>query len=143
MTWTSGSTLTLSAYRNIAVNANIAGQAIVLHADSSGTNKGTVTFGSGIKATAPGGVAIYYNPNNLDYSNPTNYSDNIAGRSPLDAYMLVNTVEKLQAIGTNLNGTYALGRDIDASITASWDNGAGFSPIGSEFHGIFDGDVAR
>ena len=56
--------------------------------------------------------------------------------------MLVNTVYDLQNMQNNLAGTYALGRDIDASATASWNGGAGFSPIGNfstQFTGSFDG----
>ncbi len=57
--------------------------------------------------------------------------------------MLVNTVDNLQAINTNLAAKYALRRDIDASSTAGWNGGAGFVPIGAQiggaFNGIFDG----
>ncbi len=56
--------------------------------------------------------------------------------------MLVNTVNNLQDIATNLGGTYALGRDIDASDTQTWDTGQGFVPIGTAgtpFTGRFDG----
>lgn len=45
------------------------------------------------------------------------------------AYTLIHDVAGLQAMvdGTN----YALGNDIDASATASWNSGAGFNPISS------------
>ncbi|AJY45865.1 hypothetical protein TM49_09545 [Martelella endophytica] len=147
VTWTSGSTLTLSAYRNIAVNANLAGGAgskIVLRADSSATGSGTVSFGSGITATADGGVSLYYNP--ASYSAPVDYSTNAGSGTMLTAYMLVNTLGNLQAINattSSLAGTYALGTDIDASATAGWNGGAGFEPIGngsSQFTGTFDGE---
>ncbi len=49
--------------------------------------------------------------------------------------MLVNDVNQLKAIETNLGGTYALGRDIDASATSTWTclSGIcrGFDPIGT------------
>ncbi|MGV0908443.1 two-partner secretion domain-containing protein, partial [Martelella sp. FOR1707] len=147
VTWTSGSTLTLSAYRNIAVNANLAGGAgskIVLRADSGATGSGTVSFGSGITATADGGVSLYYNP--ASYSAPVDYSANAGVGTTLTAYMLVNTLDNLQAINattSSLAGTYALGTDIDASATAGWNGGAGFEPIGngsSQFTGTFDGE---
>jgi hypothetical protein len=65
---------------------------------------------------------------------PTDYSANVSGA--LNAYMLVNDLNQLQAISTNLilAGTYALGRDIDASATSGWNSGAGFSPLGSDHH---------
>ncbi|MGV0908543.1 MBG domain-containing protein [Martelella sp. FOR1707] len=144
VTWNSGSTLTLSAYRNIAVNANLSGgtgSKIVLRADSGATGNGTVSFGSGIKATASGGVSLYYNPGS--YAAPIGYSANAGSGTALTAYMLVNTLDNLQAINTNLSGTYALGSDIDANATAAWNSGAGFEPIGnynSQFTGTFDGD---
>nr|WP_244629527.1 MBG domain-containing protein [Martelella limonii] len=140
VTWASGSTLTLSAYRNIAVNANLAGgtgSQILLRADSSATGSGTVSFGSGITATADGGVSLYYNPSS--YSAPVDYSGKAGGGTTLTAYMLVNTLDNLQAINTNLSGTYALGKDIDASATAGWNGGTGFEPI-EPFKGMFDGD---
>lgn len=64
----------------------------------------------------------------------------------------ISTIEELQRIGNDaaypLNGNYVLTRDIDASRTAWWNNGAGFAPIGSRgheddeslcFNGWFDG----
>lgn len=64
----------------------------------------------------------------------------------------ISTIEALQRIGHDpaypLNGYYVLTQDIDASPTALWDHGAGFSPIGGRekeedyslcFTGWFDG----
>ena len=154
ISWSSDATLTLSAYRNIAVNANITstgGGGVVLRADNAGTGTGTVTFGGGQISTA-GTVSIFYNPtgsnstvNATKYSAPTrtNYSGNVTGGATLNTYMLVNTVYDLQNMQNYLSGTYALGRDIDASATASWNGGAGFAPIGTyysaDFTGTFDG----
>ena len=156
ISWSSDATLTLSAYRNIAVNANITssgGGGVVLRADNAGTGTGTVTFGGGQISTA-GAVSIYYNPtgdsstvNLTKYSagTQTNYSGNVTGGATLNAYMLVNTIYDLQNINNNRAGTYALGRDIDASATASWNSGEGFAPIGTysyystDFTGTFDG----
>ena len=56
--------------------------------------------------------------------------------------MLVNTVYDLQNMKNYLSGTYALGRDIDASVTSSWNGGAGFAPVGTTtggLHRTFDG----
>ena len=60
----------------------------------------------------------------------------------LTAFMLVNSVYDLQNMENNLAGNYALGRNIDAGVTATWNGGAGFVPIGSNinaFSGVFDG----
>ncbi len=64
----------------------------------------------------------------------------------------IGSIEELQRIGYDpaypLNGYYVLTRDIDASRTAFWNNGAGFMPVGSRtededdalcFKGWFDG----
>ena len=152
ISWSTNATLTLSAYRNIAVNANITstgGGGVVLRADNAGTGTGTVTFGGGQISTA-GTVSIFYNPtgsnstvNATKYTaaTQTNFSGNVTGGATLNTNMLVNTVFDLQNIQNNLAGVYALGRDIDASATASWNGGAGFTPVGgiSLFTGTFDG----
>ena len=152
ISWSTNATLTLSAYRNIAVNANITsagGGGVVLRADNAGTGTGTVTFGGGQVSTA-GAVSIFYNPtgssstvNATKYTAPTltNFSGNVTGGATLNTYMLVNTVSDLQNIKNNLAGVYALGSDIDASATASWNGGAGFTPVGGStaFTGTFDG----
>lgn len=56
----------------------------------------------------------------------------------------IRTLDELQDIKSNLVGTYYLANDIDASETASWNNGAGFTPLGnywsdSPFQGVLDG----
>jgi len=154
VTWASGSTLTLSAYDGIAVNANLTGgtgSSIVLRSDNSATGIGTVTFGTGVTASASGGVSLYYNPtgndntsvNGTSYTTPTNYSANAGSSTTLNANMLVNTIYDLQNIRNNLAGTYGLGRDIDGlAETVSWNDKTGFQPIGSAsnpFSGSFDG----
>ena len=108
-----------------------------------------MTFGGGQVSTA-GAVSIFHNPtgsssivNATKYTAPTltNFSGNVTGGATLNTYMLVNTVYDLQNIKNNLAGVYALGRDIDASATASWNGGAGFTPVGGSiaFTGTFDG----
>ena len=153
ISWASDATLTLSAYRNIAINSNIAssgGGGVMLRADNAGSGDGTVTFGGGQISTA-GAVSIFYNPtgdsstvNAVKYSagTQTDFSGNVTGGATLNAHMLVNTVHDLQNVQNDLSGTYALGRDIDAAATASWNGGAGFAPIGlftTPFTGSFDG----
>jgi hypothetical protein len=58
-----------------------------------------------------------------------------------DPYM-ITTVEQLQEMEDDLDASYVLGNDIDASATASWNSGAGFVPVGNAtnpFTGKFDG----
>ena len=54
----------------------------------------------------------------------------------------ITDVDELQAMKDDLNGTYWLANDIDASATSGWNGGAGFDPVGDNvtpFEGNFDG----
>lgn len=64
-----------------------------------------------------------------------------------EEYIEISSITELQKIGNDdaypLDGKYYLKSDIDASVTTSWNDGKGFSPIGSSlspFTGIFDGN---
>lgn len=144
LSWTGDKTLSLKAHRNIEVNAaitNTTGGSLLLRADKNGIGTGTVIFGASGSAAMSGGgrTDLYYNP--TAYNTPTNFAANITGTNT--AWMLVNDVTQLQAMNTNLAGSYALGRDIDASATSTWNAGAGFNPVGNStgnaFAGQFDG----
>lgn len=66
-----------------------------------------------------------------------NVKINMTGSTPYfrvngELYKFIKSAEDLQAIGSNsttLDGKYALLTDIDASMTANWNNGSGFMPI--------------
>jgi len=145
--WGGDNTLSLLAHRNIEVNAaitNDSGGSLHLRADKEGAGTaaadGTVIFGAGGSITLSGGgrADLYYNPDL--YNAPTDYSGDITG--DYTAWMLVNTVDRLQDMQDNLSGSYALGTDIDAAATAGWNGGLGFDPIGESggaFTGAFDG----
>ncbi len=129
ITWNSTNSLTLSAYRNINLNAAVTGTnstQVTLRSDNTGTGVGSVYFSGALKVSA-NHVDIFYN---TVYTTPTDYSAHVSGL--YDAYMLVNSITDLQNINQNLAGYYAQGRDIDASVTASWNGGAGFVPIGTD-----------
>lgn len=56
----------------------------------------------------------------------------------------VGTVDELQCLSADLNASYLLTGDIDASGTAAWNGGAGFRPVGDAsagqaFAGTLDG----
>lgn len=54
----------------------------------------------------------------------------------------IYTLEQLQDMNNDLDAHYILMSDINASETSTWNNGAGFEPIGNEtmpFAGTFDG----
>jgi trimeric autotransporter adhesin len=104
--WTSNSTLTLSAYRDIHfkyVSGNTYGTGgaivsssggagnVVLRADNSATGTGTVTFDDlnynfVILTDGASTTSIYYNP--TSYNSPTNYGNYVYGT--YNAYMAIN-----------------------------------------------------
>ncbi|AWB07315.1 hypothetical protein A6A40_19915 (plasmid) [Azospirillum humicireducens] len=134
------SNLSLLAKRDVTVSAAMRGAQVVLWSDYGGIGTGTVRFDAGATVTASGGASILYNP--TAYTAPTDYSGIAGAGTAVTGFMLVNSAENLQAIASNLAGTYALGRDIDAQATAGWNSGAGFAPLGSAatpFTGRFDG----
>jgi filamentous hemagglutinin family protein len=164
LTWANASTLTLSAFGSInfqtgASIANTGAGNLILRADNTGSGTGTVTFGSTDQINfsgSTGTVSIFYNPtdnpagsgiNATSYTAQMNYAPYVLTNglvaNQLTAYMLVDTVYDLQNVQNYPTGTYALGSNIDASETASWNGGAGFVPIGNSttnFTGTFNGN---
>ena len=155
VSWASANALTLSAYHDVLVNAAITsgGGTVNLVADNTGTGSGTVAFAGAGQVSTAGAVNIFYNPTSNPFTatpavNPTSYaiaddfSPFVTGGATLTAYMLVNNVFDLQNINNNLNGNYAVGRNIDASVTSGWNAGigpggssAGFIPLGAAADG--------
>jgi filamentous hemagglutinin family protein len=146
LAWSSASRLELNADRHVVLErgaavTNSGGGSLALRADRRGSGSaaahGTVMFhdaGTQVNwARSHGDVRIYYNPDL--YGRPRTFASHVAmGPGRFIDYMLVNTVERLQAMSENLGGSYALGRDIDAKATAGWNGGAGFHPIGDPRH---------
>ena len=52
------------------------------------------------------------------------------GRDAPESVVLIHDVYELLNISLDLNGSYALANDIDATSTREWNNGTGFVPIG-------------
>ncbi|MBR0803991.1 filamentous hemagglutinin N-terminal domain-containing protein [Bradyrhizobium japonicum] len=124
--------LTLRADNNIVINAPLT---------STGTTSSDGLVLQYAQTTATGGYTI---------SAPVNLAagSQFQTRKGTDAaitYAVITDVNALQNINTNRSGNYVLGANIDASATAGWNGGAGFTPIGgigdisSYFSGIFDG----
>ena len=166
VSWSANTTLTLTAVNNVNVNSSVT---------ATGASAGMVfTAGNNVNVnaavTASGATAsIAINPNtssgtgvfslgssgviNLPNVSPTSTTAlEIAGAS----YTVINSLGSAgSTTGTDLQGiqgalgkNYALGSDIDASSTVTWNGGIGFFPIGTaagtftnatNFTGIFDG----
>ena len=120
VSWSADTVLTLSAGRNVNVNAVVEGLG-----DKSGVALnvmgGDYNFGMGGKIRLPG----------------VNASFAVNGQ----AYTLIHDVQQLQDMDKNLNGFYALGNDVDASETLGWNDGLGFSPIGGGCNDCFKGKL--
>ena len=135
ISWSANTILTLTAsnsvniYADITATGNTAGLVINPHTANGGEipgMTGAFTLGKGAIVTLSG----------------LNPSLSIEGFS----YTVINslglagstTTTDLQGVNGGLAGRYALGSNIDASVTAGWNAGAGFAPIGV-FNGTFDG----
>ena len=139
VSWSANTTLTLTAANNVNVNANMTatGNTAGLVINPNTTNGSQTASGSGAFNLAMG--------NSVTLSG-TNPSLSISG----NAYTVINSLgaagsttgTDLQGINGNLSGYYALGSNIDATATSSWNSGAGFTPIGNSstyFTGSFNG----
>ncbi|HEY8261062.1 MAG TPA: GLUG motif-containing protein, partial [Methylosinus sp.] len=142
--------LTLTAHRNIAINANLNG---------SGTASLALEYG---QASAGGGGSNYTLSNGAQINLPagSNFSTKLGTGGPTTNYTVITSLGTsassndgtLQGMVGDLNNTsanYALGGNIDASGTNTWNAGAGFTPVGrvnqnpgilnTPFTGKFDG----
>jgi filamentous hemagglutinin family protein len=174
VSWSANTRLTLTAANNVNVNENITatGSTAVLFIKPDTTNgsetaNGTGTFDlqAGTSITLSGTNASLW-ITTASYTLGTGAQVNLANVSPTSTtalviggsdYTVINSLgaagsttgTDLQGIEGKLSGHYALGSNIDASATASWNsNGAatpvyaGFTPIGSStapFTGTFEG----
>ena len=167
VSWSANSSLTLTASNNVNVNGTIAASganaALVIQPNTANGSEtpsgtGTLNVGAGASITLSGasaglsiGTSSYtLGPGatiNLPDVLPTSTTALIVGGTP---YTVINSLGSggsvtgtdLQGINGKLSGYYALGSNINASSTASWRSGAGFTPIGQGsfgFTGTFDG----
>lgn len=149
--WTGGASLTLDARRTIHIGptttiGNTGTGNLILRADSKGSNnggsvinRGTIDWSRGI-----GVVAALYDSNgtyragtvkrNVVWT-PAPFS---GLRSQFTAYQLVNSRADLENVSNHLSGVYALGKDIDFSVSADEFRGIG-GPANAAFTGQFDG----
>ncbi|QDD12031.1 GLUG motif-containing protein [Candidatus Methylopumilus rimovensis] len=126
VTW-SAHNLTLNAANSIYINSALNG---------SGTASLSLLYG---QALANGGDSNYFinAPVNLPTGN--NFSTQKGTDGSLITYQVINDLNALQAITSS--GNYALGSNIDASATSTWNNNSyhkGFQSI-TDFSANFDG----
>ena len=119
ISWSSGAALTLSAYRNIDINANIVvsgGGALSLTTGTGTTGDYSIAGGSSVSFTGGSGAGASFSINGM-------------------AYTLLYSMSDVQGINSGLSGHYALATSLDATSTSGW------VPLGV-FTGIFIDDSA-
>ncbi|MFA4994238.1 MAG: YDG domain-containing protein [Bdellovibrionales bacterium] len=147
--------LTLTAAGNIYVNNTVSWSKnrVTLTASAGDVNINAVMTASGTAVltmtpstgnvnmgfAAGGGFA-----GRVDYTSSGTLTINGSAYTVINSLGAVGstTGTDLQGMQGNLSRYYALGSDIDASGTSSWNSGAGFAPIGTTstpFTGVFNG----
>ncbi|RJG05293.1 filamentous hemagglutinin N-terminal domain-containing protein [Noviherbaspirillum cavernae] len=130
----SANTLTLTAARNVNINA------VMSATGSAGLSMNTGTANGADPAVAGGSVNVALTGNG--FLGRVDFSGSGALTMNGDVYTVIQDVNALQAMANNLSGKYVLGSNIDASVTSSWDGAKGFLPVGTQsadFTGRFDG----
>ena len=134
VSWSANNSLTLNAYRNININQSI----------TASTGSLALQYGQG--AAALNNTASYNVNAAVNLSAGPNFSTTLGLDGTAKAFTVINSLGAaasastldLQGISGHLAGNYALGSNIDAAATASWNARAGFTPIAG-FTGTLDG----
>ena len=147
VTWTSGHTLSLEAQGDININESI---------DASGGSGGKLVleYGKAGSLTADYNVAV---GKTISLQSGQNFDTKLGSNGTINWEVITSlgnagdensagssgtyTLQNL-ANSTNLTGNFVLGSDINASSTSTWNNGAGFIPIGNSSNAYtksFDG----
>ncbi len=137
----SANKLTLNAWNNININANLnassAGKLALVFGQSavaSGNTSNIVTSNAAVNL--PAGTSNFTTRQGSD-----GITKNYTVITSLGA-VNSSTQTDLQGMRAGLNTNYALGSDIDATATSGWNSGQGFIPVGKTgfaYNGIFDG----
>ncbi|HWK84647.1 MAG TPA: filamentous hemagglutinin N-terminal domain-containing protein, partial [Caldimonas sp.] len=134
-------TLILTAARDININA------VMTAAGSSKLTMNTATANGG-DAAVPGGTVKVGFDGTGHFAGRVDFDRTGTGILTINGagYTLINSVgvagsttgTDLQGIAGGLAGKFALGANIDASATSTWNSNQGFAPINS-FTGVLDG----
>jgi filamentous hemagglutinin family protein len=135
----SANRLTLNAQNNIHINTAM-----------TGTGTAGLTLQYGQAAVASGNTSTYNVLAPVTLPSGNNFSTQLGTNGTPVNYTVINSLgaagsmtgSDLQGMNGNLARHYALGSNIDASLSIGWNNGAGFDPVGqtaTPFSGNFDG----
>ena len=149
--WNGGASLAVNAFHSVTIGStttlgNAGAGNLTLRADASGidngagvTNRGTIDW-----SRSSGFVAALYDMNGAFVPGTirTNAAWSAAPysglKTQLTAYRLVNSIADLTHVADNLNGIYALGKDVTGAAGDPAFNGIGVG-ADAEFNGQFDG----
>ena len=135
----SANQLRLTAQNNININQPLRG---------AGTASLALEYGQ--QAVAASNTAKYNVKAEIDLPSGLNFSTKLGSDGTATAYTVINSLgaatstsgTDLQGLKNALSGNFVLGANIDATSTAAWNAGLGFTPIGTAgvpFSGQFDG----
>jgi hypothetical protein len=138
LAWQSGR-LTLNAQRSIHINATLNG---------SGTARLALDYGQA--AVAAGNTSDYSMQAVVNLPAGNNFNTQLGSDGAVKNYTVItslgaagsNTGTDLQGMNGALSANYALGGNIDAAATSTWNASAGFATVGNTgtpFNGTFDG----
>jgi filamentous hemagglutinin family protein len=138
----SANTLTLTAANNININAIMNASGAASLTMNPATTNGADSAVAGGTVNMGLGSSGFYGQVNFSGTGTLTISGQV--------FTVINNLGTatssndgtLQGIQGNLNGNYALGSNIDASATSTWNSNAGFTALGNgtnNFNGIFDG----
>ena len=134
ITWSSNTTLTLSAYNNIYINRSI-----------TNTGAASLALAYGQQAVSAGNTSTYSINAPVNLTAGPHFSTKLGSDGAVNAFTVITSLDALQAINASTESRaldYFLGANIDATATSDWNGGAGFTPIGKSgytFKGAFDG----
>lgn len=144
VTWNSNTTLTLVGSNTVRINAGITatGNAAGITINPNTANGNEPASGDGNYDLASS-ITLSGTQPRLLIGGTTYTVINSLGAASDAANPPVTATLQSMAARVNLKGKYALGSNIDASSTATWNGGAGFTPIGdwanAQFTGTLDG----
>ena len=154
VTW-SQNKLTLHADRNIYINAQLTGSSVsVITGNSSITPyvyNASLALEYGQASVSTGNTSTYSINAAITLPTGSNFSTKLGSDGNTTAFTVINslgaqgsmTATDLQGINGNYYANYALGSDIDASSTSSWNASGnsylGFNPIGNLYYGQLNG----
>jgi filamentous hemagglutinin family protein len=150
--WNGNGSLTLGAAHSVTIApgatiGNTGNGNLTLRADAGGIdNGGSVTNGGTIDWSKSGGIVSALYDMNGAYAPGTVLTNSGWTAAPYSglvtqasAYKLVNNIDDLSKVSQDLAGSYALGKNIDASSTAYPNYFSAIGSMATPFTGQFDG----